>query len=398
MDRTINYNLHFSPGKWMHIGMFFTIFFPFIPSIIPGTDTQPTFFLLFNCSMIYLLVNYQYQSRYFELNYNKIGAISALFGLILMSVILAKLFIASPTLWARIISFLQFSFALFFAYNSAYFFKIESLKKVFWVFAIFSVIYFLTHGLVERILISSRTDSFEMLAASGRGAKTLSPEPSFFALHMFNLYLIFHLLASKESKKKYGDVVFWLTSFCLLASLSGYGFIIFLLILSMRYTKTMIIFGLIFMASSGLILNYFDSLADFRGIKLLTEILLKNPALILNDASFASRFGSFFAYIENIKNNFIFGDGFTLLQGGGFISIVSSLGLLAAIFLIYVIVQIFKLKDGSAALKFMLVFWFLLNLFSGPIGIPTLGVIVGLILRRNLKQNNFLKFQNLSNA
>ncbi|HYK75084.1 MAG TPA: hypothetical protein VEV44_18465, partial [Pseudoneobacillus sp.] len=273
-----------------------------------------------------------------------------------------------------------------------------TLKIVFWVFSIFSVIFFLSHGLVERILIPARNDSFEMLVNSGRGARTLSPEPSFFALHVFNLYIIFYLLATKESILKYGNIIFLLASFCLMISLSGYGFVIFLLIFFMRYTKISLTMAFLLILSSGVLISYLDSLQNFRGIRLLTTVLVENPMVLLNDASFLSRFGSFIAYLQNIKENYIIGDGFTLLQGGGFISIVSSLGIIAALFLIYILFEIFTLKKSGFKIKIILIFWFLINLFSGPIGIPTLGVIIGLILRKNHTGSGFNKFQNLVNA
>jgi hypothetical protein len=398
MIRPMNneYDIHFSPARLLHSLIFFTILFPFIPSIIPSTDTQPTFSLLFLLSILYVTINTDYQRSFYNLTFNKVLVLFLILGLILISIVISRMVYTPQTiLWPRIISFLQFTFAIFFIYNTAYFIEIKKLKNTFIIFAVFSVIYFLSQGLVERILIHSRADSFESLAGSGRGAKTLSPEPSFFALHIFNLYIIYHLLSDKVSKARYGFLIFWVACFCLLVSLSGYGIAIFLLIFFLRYTKISLIALITLITSSGLILKYQDSFQSFRGLNLLTTILTNNPLILFQtDRSFVSRFGSFGAYMENIQKNFIFGDGFTLMQGGGFISIVSSLGLLAALFLITILFEIAFLKRAGIKLKFMLFFWFLINLFSGPIGIPTLGIIVGLVLRRNHSQN----FKNLQSA
>ena len=388
MDRlhsnsTANFDFRFSPGKVLHSLIFFTILFPFVPALIPSTDTQPTFLLLFLCSIFYLIVKVQYQKNYYHLSYGKLGMLFSLLGLIFFSVLVARLHIDQPTLWARIISMLQFSFALFFAYTTTYFLKDKHLKTTIIIFAVFSIVFFLTQGMLERILMPGRTDSFEVLQKSGRGARTLSPEPSFFALHILNLYIIYCFVATTEFKKRNGAIVFWLVSFCLMISFSGYGFVIFLILLALRYTKTAMIFTLLLLVASGFMVSYLESFQSFRGFRLLAIVLANDPSVLLQDASFSSRFGSFFVYLQNIRDNFILGDGFTLLQGGGFVSIVSSLGILAACFLIFVIREILILKGSNWKIKFLLIFWFLINLFSGPIGVPTLGVIIGLTIRRN---------------
>lgn len=379
----ININFKVRPGKFFHSLIFFTILFPFIPAIIPSADTQPTFLLFFFCSFFYTLINTEFQKNYYNLSYAKIYFLFFLLVLILVSVILGQMVIGRPLIFSRVISFLQFASAVFFAYNTRYFIQDERLKKTFIIFAVFSIIFFLTRGMVERILIPSRADSFALLQKTGRGARTLSPEPSFFALHMLNLYIIYVLVSTKEFRRKHGAIVFWVTSFCLLISLSGYGFVIFVILLMFRYTKTALLMGVVLLSASGLILEYLQSFPNFRAFQLLANVLANDPSILMKDPSFSSRFGSFFTYIENIRDNFLIGDGFTLLQGGGFISIVSSLGLLAAMFFLVVIYQILKLNEGSGKVKFLLIFWFLINLFSGPIGIAPLGIIIGLIIRRN---------------
>lgn len=383
-NSTASFDFKFSPGKVLHSMIFFTILFPFIPSIIPTTDTQPTFFLLFLLSLLYVLINPGIQRNYYHLSYIKIFSLFSLVGLILTSVLIARLHIDQPTLWTRIISFLQFVSAIFFAYNTKYFLKGNHLKTTLVIFAIFSIVFFLTHGMIERILIPARTDSFELMQKTGRGARTLSPEPSFFALHILNIYIIYCLVASAEFKKRNGAIVFWFASFCLLISLSGYGFVIFIMLMILRYRKLSLFFFAILLVSSGFVIKYLETLQGFRAFKLLANILANDPSILLKDRSFAGRFGSFTTYLQNIKENVLLGDGFTLFQGGGFISVISSLGILAVGFFIYFLYRLLK-KNISGKLKIMLIFWFLLNFFSGPIGIATLGVIIGLVLRRDLR-------------
>lgn len=377
-----NFNISFIPGKLFHSLIFFTLFFPFIPSLIPSTDTQPTFLLFITISLFYLLVQYKALPNYYNLSYNKLLGLISLFILTIFLVAINNFIGNKPILWARIISFFQFLLAIFFALNSKYFFEEKNLRRVFFIFAIFSIIFFLTKGLVERILIPSRAESFEMLIDSGRGARTLSPEPAFFALHILNLFVIYSLLFGSILQSKRNRLLFFVALFCLIISLSGYGVVIAVLLLFLRYTKIAFVTLGTLAALSGVILEYFSSLAQFRGLSLLLKIVSSNPAVLLQaDRSFSSRFASFFSYLNTIKQNLILGDGFTVNQGGGYISIISSIGIIGLLFFIYFLIKVFR-KRISGKLKFLIFFWFLINLFSGPIGIPTLGFIIGLILRK----------------
>lgn len=379
---TKEFNIYFIPGKLFHSLIFFTLFFPFIPSLIPSTDTQPTFLLLISISLLYLLVQYKALPNYYSLSYNKLLGLISLFILTIFLVAINNFIGNKPILWARIISFFQFMLAIFFALSSKYFFEEKTLKRVFFIFAIFSVIFFLTKGLVERILIPSRAESFEMLVESGRGARTLSPEPAFFALHILNLFVIYSLLFGSILKSKKNRLLFFVALFCLTISLSGYGAVIAVLLLTLRYTKIAIVTLGTLAALSGMILEYFGSLAQFRGLSLLLKIISDNPLVLINtDRSFSTRVASFVSYLENIQKNLVLGDGFTVNQGGGYISIISSIGIIGLLFFIYFLIKVFR-KRISGKLKFLIFFWFLINLFSGPIGIPTLGFIIGLILRK----------------
>lgn len=377
-----NFNISFIPGKLFHSLIFFTLFFPFIPSLIPTTDTQPTFLLFITISLFYLLVKYKALPNYYSLSYNELLGLFSLFMLTIFLIAINNFIGNKPILWPRIFSFFQFLLAIFFAICSKYFFEEKTLIKVFFIFAIFSVIFFLTRGLVERLLIPSRAESFEMLIGSGRGARTLSPEPAFFALHILNLFIIHSLLFRSLLEGKNNQLLFFTAIFCLIISFSGYGAVIAVILLLLRFTKIAIFFMGTLIALSGVILEYFGSLTQFRGLGLLLKIVSSNPSVLLqSDSSFSTRVASFFSYLDNIKQNIILGDGFTVNQGGGYISIISSIGIIGFLFFIYFLIKVFK-KRIPGKLKFLIFFWFLINLFSGPIGIPTLGFIIGLILRK----------------
>jgi len=379
-----NFNVTLIPGKLIHSLIFFTLFFPFIPNLIRSTDTQPTFLILIFISLFYLLVDYKVLPSYYNLKYINLLALVLLFFFTIFLVFLNNFLDEKPILWPRIFSFFQFVLAIFFALTTRYFFMERSLRKVFFIFAIFSVIFFLTQGLVERLLIPTRTESFEMLMQSGRGARTLSPEPSFFALHILNLFIIYCLLFGSILKSGKNRILFFVTCFCLIISLSGYGAVVAVFLIFLRYTKISVVILAALLALSGVIFEYFGALEQFRGLNLLLKVISSNPAVLLEaDSSFSSRFASFFSYINTIKSNVILGDGFTVNQGGGYISIVSSIGIIGVLFFIYLLGKLYQ-KRIHWKLKFLIYFWFLINLFSGPIGIPTLGFIIGLILRKQL--------------
>jgi len=255
-------------------------------------------------------------------------------------------------------------------------------KNVLAVYILFTFIFFLGHGMVENILIPSRSASFSNLSNMGRGASTLSPEPAFFALHVFNLYIIFNLIFGQTVKPRKQFFVFIAVCFCLMTSLSGYGVLILFAIILVRYLWPSLISLAILFALSGFIIDFLSEYQQFRAIGLLVKVISSDPSILLSsDASIASRLGSFTAYLQSIKDNILIGDGFTLLQGGGFISLVSAMGVLAFLFLFLLFVYILNYKGMPLRFRLLLFLWFFLNFFSGPIGIPTLGFIAGLIIR-----------------
>lgn len=360
--------------------LIFTIFFPFVPGIIPGSDTQPFFLIYYTLFNIVILNSMELQREYF-LKYSSMFIPLVFVFIFSLIVINANSISTDKTIyWTRYISFVQFLLALFWGIYSKKFFDEKTFLKIIVIYLFMTFIYYLSNGLIENVLIPSRNDSFDALASSGRGARTLSPEPSFFALHVFNLYLIYKLLFNNITI--FEKWIFYLVSICLILSLSGYGFLILLALIIVRYPLRFIICLTIGILMSGFWISYLESFQNFRSISLLVNIVKNDPLLVLkSDKSFDSRILSFNKYVDSIGNNFFLGDSFTLFEGGGFISIISAFGIIIFVFFALFVFKIL-FSDFKLDLKILLILWFIINFLSGPIGIPTIGLIIGLVLRK----------------
>lgn len=374
----------------------FTVFFPFIPSIIRSADTQPTFTLLILFAIFYTLLHRNY--KLFDLSNVHAFTILVIGFLTFFSVALNYLYTNNPFYITRIFAFVQFLLAVVVGLTYRFEINKEVFYKILWVYLIFTVIYFLTSGAVEKILIGSRTDSAEFLMKTGRGAKTLSPEPAFFALQIFNIVIIYFLLFGENFKERLSKRVILLSILCFLSSLSGYGILLVGALIFFRYTKfTLVSFAFLILLAP-FILPSLESFRYIRAIGLVLSILTSNPLILMKvDPSIATRVFSFLEYINSIINHFLIGNGFSILKGGGFISIIASLGFVGLIFFLWFILEIVKLRNFTFPFKTILLFWFLLNLISGPIGIPALGIIIGLIFRNNYPEY-FSMGQRLSHA
>lgn len=359
----------------------FTIFFPFVPGIIPGSDTQPFFLIYYLLFNLIVLNNIELQKKYF-LSYSSMFI--PLVFILLISIILINtnsVVMNKMIYWTRYVSFVQFIFAIYWGISSRYFFEKETFNKILWIYLFMTFLYFIFNGAIENLLIPSRNDSFDALASTGRGARTLSPEPSFFALHIFNLYLIYKLLFYKNSVNE--KLIFYLVALCLVLSLSGYGFLLLLALIIARYPFRFFIFFAFSILTSGIWVGYLESFNNFRAISLIVSIIKNDPLIVLkSDRSFDSRILSFNKYLDSISNNLFFGDSFSLFEGGGFISVISAFGLLGVCFFLLFLLKLL-FSNFKIDLKFLLILWFVINFMSGPIGIPTIGVIIGLVFRRN---------------
>jgi hypothetical protein len=371
----------YSISKTVFSLLIYTIFFPFVPGVIPGSDTQPFFLIYYLLFNLIILNNVKLQQEYFMKYSNMFLPLAFV---LLTSIILINansIVIDKMIYWTRFISFVQFTFAIFFGVSSKCFFTEKTFIWILCIYLFMTFIYFISNGYIENALIPSRNDSFDTLTSTGRGARTLSPEPSFFALHIFNLYLIYKLLFKNNSV--FDKWVFYLVSACLILSLSGYGFLLLFALIIVRYPVRFFIFSIVSMVMSGFWVSYLESFQNFRSISLLVSIFKNDPLIVLKaDRSFDSRISSFNKYIESISDNFLVGDSFSLFEGGGFISVISAFGFLGIVFFIFFLVSIF-ISNLKLDLKFLLVLWFIISFMSGPIGIPTIGLIVGLVIRTN---------------
>ncbi len=361
--------------------LFFAIFvyvvcFPFIPQVVKSSDTQPLLTILFILYPLFKIFKTK-NLIYIKIS-NQILIYFSLILFLLLVLVFNIIFFNKIPIYSRYFAFIQFLIAIFFGL----FLQIKTNKNwlsyIFLIYLLFTFIYYLTNGFFEELLIASRDVDTEELFNLGRGARTLSPEPSFFALHMFNLYVIYKLLY-KESKPKIQFINTLLISVLLLSSLSGYGFLIFILLFFIEYTKISFFFLLLIILFYPSLLNVFYNYESLRSVDLIIKFITQNPfSIFQSDASVVSRLTSFNFYFNNIKDNFILGDNFTIFEGGGFIGVISGIGMIG---LILLFIYLFKICTKFNKLNFILIFWSILNFISGPFGIPTMGIIIGLVLR-----------------
>ena len=361
------------------------VLFPFVPVLIPSSDTQPTFLLVLLLAMLISLAFPATGRRLFRLSLP--GAIAA--TLVAVGVyaclVIANLSRADSTIPSRLISFLQFSAAAFWAYAGKHEWSEKVLFRALVIYAVFTVIYFATGGIIENTLIHSRMENAEILFAMGRGARTLSPEPSFFALQVFNIFVLARILFSRAHDGSVNSLRWVLiTGFCLAASFSAYGAILLVLVVLAVYPRLFVLVAVLAIASWGILSRYMADWDSVRAVKVLFALVQARGSLTdltSLDASLSSRLVSFGDYVRSFGRNPFFGDGFSLYQGGGFVSIVAALGLAALGFFVAVLRKIVMMPLDHRT-KVILLIWFAMNFISGPIGIPIIGVVVGTLLRR----------------
>lgn len=363
--------------------LFFTIFiivicFPFIPQVVKSSDTQPILTILFLLYPFFII----FKSKnliVFKLNKQFLLYLLIIVCLIVVFLLNILLF-NKPPVFSRYFAFIQFLIAVFFGLFLKVHLKNNWLIYILSAYVIFTIIYFLTNGLIEDILISSRENNSEDLINMGRGARTLSPEPSFFALHVFNLYVINAMLKNTVSSK-IRLYSLGLISILLLSSLSGYGFLIFVFIMVIEYPKIVSLGFLGLLLFTPLFLNFFANYETVRAVELIIKIITESPFSIFeSDASIASRLGSFGFYFTNIQENILLGDNFSIVEGGGLIGIISGIGSIGLVLFVALIINLFGFISNRK-LFFMLLFWVGINFVSGPFGIATVGLIIGLIFR-----------------
>lgn len=361
-------------GK-IDLAIYCAIAFPFVLQIVRGVDTQPTFALLMIASFACigsLRAEFLRAIDRFRLQFLAIFLL--ILGLPIAMLINEEIFNSTQ----RIISYLMFLLALIYGISKSQIITEERLRNTLFVYGIFTLIYFLTQGAIEAALISSRGEAISTYISAGRGASTLSPEPSFFAIQVASMFVLALLARTPagDGSLVISRLIYIFGIGLLLASLSGYGALYamaLICVLSRRFTVVFFGFIVIFIA-------LFSDIFDVRVIRLINLARQEGLVGILVDASIGERLRSFTEYVS-IFFNTIVGNAFQNLGGGGLVSVLAGLGLFSLPLFLLLLVGLIRLPVSIFA-KGMIALWVALTTISGPIGIPVVGIIVGQILRR----------------
>jgi hypothetical protein len=261
------------------------------------------------------------------------------------------------------------------------------------IYSLFTIIFFASGGAVESFLVS-RDVKGEVLLNVGRGARTLSNEPAYFALSIFNIFIYRCLVYSRFRQFKFRDNVFnLLVLLCLFFTYSGFGFAIMVVLMFSLYTWYVIAIGSFF----GMI--YFEEIVKFvnessiRSLTLLKEVLDGNTTSLFDEKSIqgqslSERFGSFHYYIKNFKKSPIIGTGFyELNRNGGLVSYITEVGFSFILILVFTVVRVLTSNLGFKLLVVVL-FWISIRMLSGSVAIPGVGIILGLLFRQINKQSD----------
>ncbi len=370
--------------------LLFTIFFPYVPGILP-TDTQP-WFLGFWFFLFFL----------FAISKNNLGRIGisktnryTLYFLFFIFISLVfsiskNIFLGNLPTLTRIVSFLQFFVALLYGVGlDSMRIKENTFFRVIIVYLVFTGIFFLTNGAVENLLTFRKIDT-SLLLSTGRGARTLSGEPSFFAYSIFNIYIIKHLLYPQTSFSSKKDLFFHtMVLVCLLLSFSGFGIVIFSLIFITRFPKIIFLglLGLPFLIE--VIQTKLDESTN-RAFVLWRLLLKGNADMLFNRSSslgysFKVRLDAFLYNLNNFIENPILGAGFAETNvGGGLISYTGELGILF-LFLLFLFFTKILLNQKGWRIKLLLIFWLTIRTISDSMGIPGIGVIIGKVISKKSK-------------
>lgn len=361
-----------------------TVLFPFLPVLIPASDTQPTYVLVFALALALAFAFPAAGQKLFRISLRGVIAATLTASGLYVFLIVANASQQDSTIPSRLISFFQFVAALFWGYAGKFEWTEKLLFRALVFYALFTVIYFASGGVLENALIRSRVENAQSLFAMGRGARTLSPEPSFFALQVFNIFVLARVVSRGRGERPFADAFKWfvVTGFCLAASFSAYGALLLVVVVLALYPRVFLIVSLATAAGWGIVSRYISDWDSIRAIKVVLTIVASRgnlAELLLLDASFASRIGSFSEYIRSFGRHPFTGNGFSLYQGGGFISIVAAFGTAALAFFTWLVLRILR-SSFDARTKVVLLVWFLLNFISGPIGVAIIGVIVGQLM------------------
>ncbi len=351
--------------------LWFIIAIPFIPQLFVGTDNQPTFTIFASIFLFFTTASFS----------KKISIITLiLFLSLLIATFYSNLILGVNFQVSRVFAFFQFLIAFQLGSNKYFYLPEKWFYYFIRIYAFFTIIYFLTGGIVEDTFILSRLGGAEELMSSGRGARTLSPEPAIMSIQLFSI-LVLDQLFYKNKKLTSSTLFFLLIS--LIGSLSGYGFAISLVLFFVFNPYLFIsILGICIAIFSLISLNF--DVGNSRILIILTNLKEFGFDFFFEDASFATRLNSFSDYYTSFIHTFPFGDAFTLVNGGGFISIISALGILGSLFFLLYFITIF-ISNLNIKLKILLISWTMIHFLSGSFGVPLVGIIIGKFLKDHLK-------------
>jgi hypothetical protein len=170
---------------------------------------------------------------------------------------------------------------------------------------------------------------------------------------------------------------------CLASSLSAYGALLLLVVLMVTYPVASAFLTIVLVSSFGVFYTQLPNWESVRAVKVILALVESRGSLselMVLDASFYGRITSFMEYVRSFVDHPFVGNGFSLYQSGGFVSIVAAFGIVALAFFTLVLARILR-GEFSLSTKAVLLSWLLLTFLAGPIGIPILGVIIGTLLR-----------------
>jgi len=171
---------------------------------------------------------------------------------------------------------------------------------------------------------------------------------------------------------------------CIFSSFSGYGVAILGIIIICEFPSLLIIafIGVLFFIND--ILYYLDNTSN-RALNILNLVISgKGGELLDFSRGYGLSFGVRFNALIHNWNRFIeykiLGGGFTSTNvGGGLVSFLAEIGLTFFILLTSVLIKIFFGNFG-VRFKMVLIFWFSIRFMSDSMGIPGVGLILGMIL------------------
>jgi hypothetical protein len=371
------------PAAFLNALLAWAVLFPFVPALIRSTDTQPVFLLAFGVAALCALLLPHTGARLFRMSREGALFIAAAVAAATLSIVVGYILGTATPLTTRVFAFMQFCAAAAWAAYGTFRWRGRLLLATLLVYLAFTLVYFGTGGLVEDLLIGSRGEASESMLLSGRGARTLSPEPSFFALHVFNLCVLAHVSGAWREFGRVERMLFvGAACACMLASFSAYGAVLSLVVLGVAYPWIAVGVAATLAFLLGPVVELLRLLPEIRMVGIILALLEARGAiqtLVLLDASLGVRLESFIEYVRVFADRPLLGDGFSLYQGGGFISIVAALGAPAALFFLLLAIRI-ALGGFALGATVLACVWLLVNGTFGPVGIPALGVIAGSIL------------------